>query len=81
MNLSKEMIPKFERFLVSTRGCKILKAVQKGELIRTMIGETIVIIREHDLRRTADGVELFCSDKDLLKELEEDFAIWLLENE
>lgn len=80
MNMPKELIPKFERYLVTQRGLEVNKSKQVGEILRTIVGgENLLIVREFELRRTAASVEVFCSDKDLLKRIEQEFYEWMVE--
>jgi hypothetical protein len=77
MNMSKQILPQFEAFLSSSYGVILEDSPFDGELARGMVKETkMLIVREHAFRREADCIEIFLSDKDMLKALEEEFHYW-----
>lgn len=81
MNLPLYGLAKFEEFMRLQYGIKWIPGTQTGERSRCILQERLIIIREHELRRSAESIEVFCSDKDLMREIEGDFAAWLDNNE
>lgn len=80
MNLPKNLVDKFIEWLQKYRGggenCK-----QGNELGRFIIGDKIVFVTEYFPRRSADACEVFCSDKDFLEKLEEDWVVFAMADE
>ena len=82
MNLPKDMKTRFERFMIDVFGVEWIAGKRpKGEAMRCMFRERLIILREHDMRRSSDSLEVFCSNKDLVKELEAEFYLWVAEVE
>jgi len=71
MNIEKNLIDDFKKFMGAEFGAKMEKSKFKGETGRFVVkGNRFIIVREHFPRRSADSVEVFCSDKDLLNRIE-----------
>lgn len=78
MNLPRYALESFIKFSEDVLGLRWMKDVPlpQGELKRTMIKDRLLIIREHENRRTEDQIEIFCSDVGIIREIEEDFLFW-----
>lgn len=81
MTIPEQAKSKFELFITTTYGSDWIGGVGPSELGRAMVKDRLVIIRHFDQRRTSQGLDIFCSDKDLAQELEEGFMVWLTETE
>lgn len=81
MNLPRNGLASFVKFMSEQYGVAWLDNVQKGEVKRCMLKDRIVLIREHDMRRTEESVEVFCSDKAVANEIEANYLIWVAEQE
>lgn len=81
MNLPSYGLANFERFMVSNYAVEWASSEFAGELKRCIVKERLIIIRQHEIRRTADSIEVFCSDKDLIRIIENEFLFWLENDE
>lgn len=74
MNIEKNLRSRFCDFMQSEYGCKAEKTDYEGEIARFLLKDIrLVLLREHFPRRSADTIEVFCSDKKLLEEIEVNF--------
>lgn len=75
MNLPETAVPQFMQFMVEMYGVEWVdtKGGSSGELARTMLKDRLLVIRKHEMRRSAEAVEVFCSDRALVKEIEQEF--------
>jgi nucleoside-diphosphate-sugar epimerase len=81
MILPKSQLKIYLDFLCESYGLKLVSIVQSnahGEYWREMILDRFVVIR--DIVKNGEKVEVFCSDKDFLNKLENDWNLYLIAN-
>ena len=82
MVLPRKQIDLFKLFLEENFGANVctrtLDQVERlGEHLRTVIGDKLVVVREITSSK-AEAVEVFCSDKELLKKLDDTWNLTLM---
>ena len=77
MNLDREMVAQFKEYLRTAYGAEPEPDCDfEGEMGRFMLmGSKCLILREHTMRRSADQVEVFLSDKILLGKIDDEFYL------
>jgi len=80
--LPRKQIDLFKMFLEENFGATVCtrnaqEVERLGEHIRTVLGDRLVVVREITNSK-AEAVEVFCSDKELLKRLEDTWNLTLM---